>query len=401
MSALTDLRGRIAAKSAEVTTIISKPTDQWSDEEAATVKAATEEITDLTKQAEELAARDEQAASIKASMPRSTGRMVRGEETTTSGDGATTVKSLNQLMDEADFGGTGARTYKFEIPRATTKALLTLADINNEPTRLPGITTSAQDETTVADLLLQRTTDANSLTYMEETTFTNAAAAVAEGAAKPESALDFTKRTVPIEKIATWLPVTDELLEDVAGLREYVSGRLMFMVRRREEGQILSGDGVSPNLRGLLNATGIQTQAKGTDTVLTALYKGITLVRVTGLAEPTAIVMHPNDFSELVTTRDDSGAAAGTGAYFWGGPINGPQERVWGLPVRVTPLMTENTALIVSRPHAEVVRRTGITVTASSEHSTYFVENKVAILAEERLGLAIYRGSAFATVTGI
>jgi HK97 family phage major capsid protein len=53
------------------------------------------------------------------------------------------------------------------------------------------------------------------------------------------------------------------------------------------------------------------------------------------------------------------------------------------------------------RPYAEVFRRSGIQITVSTEHSTYFIENKVAILAESRLTLAVYRPTAFCTVTGI
>lgn len=50
---------------------------------------------------------------------------------------------------------------------------------------------------------------------------------------------------------------------------------------------------------------------------------------------------------------------------------------------------------------AEFVVREGLTVTASTEHSTFFIENKVALLAEERVGLQVDRASAFCLVTGI
>lgn len=60
----------------------------------------------------------------------------------------------------------------------------------------------------VADMIPQDNIDQPSVVYMEETTFTNAADTVAEGAAKPESALAYTQRTVPVEVIATWIPIT-------------------------------------------------------------------------------------------------------------------------------------------------------------------------------------------------
>ena len=41
-------------------------------------------------------------------------------------------------------------------------------------------------------------------------------------------------------------------------------------------------------------------------------------------------------------------------------------------------------------------RKGGLRVEASNSHSTFFQENKVAIRAEERLALAVYRPAAFA-----
>jgi HK97 family phage major capsid protein len=310
------------------------------------------------------------------------------------------VKSFREKLLEskeyANLRGKKRGTAIFDFNDAEVKTLLALTDINNPATRLPGIVGFALEERTVADLMLQGTTDNNQISYMEETTHTNAAATVAEGGTKPESALDFTERTESVRKIATWIPVTDELIEDVAGIESFVRGRMMFMVEREVEQQLLTGTGVAPQLTGILNRSGIQTQAKGADPTPDAVYKAMTKVRNTGFAEPTAAVFHPNDWQDIKLLR------TADGIYIWGNPSQEGPDRIWGLEVRVTSEETENTGLVGAfRPYAQIFRRSGVTVTMSTEHSTYFVENKVAILAETRLALAVYRPSAFCTVTGI
>jgi HK97 family phage major capsid protein len=170
-------------------------------------------------------------------------------------------------------------------------------------------------------------------------------------------------------------------------------------VMRIEEANLLTGNGTAPNLRGLLNRTGIQTQAKGTDPTPDAIYRAMQKVRGAagaGFAEPTAVVLHPNDWTDIKLLR------TADGIYIWGNPSDEGPDRIWGLPVRQTTAMTENTGLVGAfRPHAEVIRREGVQITLSTEHSTFFIENKVAILAESRLALAVYRPSAFCSVTGI
>ena len=298
------------------------------------------------------------------------------------------VKSLGK-----DFKGT---VELVNLP--SMKTLLTLSDMTPQSDRRP-LLPFAVDETTVGDLMLQGTTDSNVISYYEETTFTNAAASVAEGDAKPESALDFTERTETVRKIATWIPATSEFLEDNAGMRSYIEQRLRFMVQREEEDQLLNGNGTAPNISGILDRA-IQTiGSAGSDPTsdVDALYRGITEVRVDGLAEPTAFVIHPLSWANIRLVKDDNNAYQGPGPF-----SADVGERVWGLPVRVTPMIAEGTALVGAfRPHAQIFRKGGIRVVASTEHSTYFTENKVAILAEERLALAVYRPLAFCTITGL
>ena len=312
---------------------------------------------------------------------------------------ATKAFDLEQAWDESEGVKTLARKgdkFSGEIELVNIpsfKTLLTLSTLTPQAQRTP-LVSMAQDETTVGDLMLQGTTDSNVLSYYEETTFTNAAATVAEGDPKPESALAFTERTDTVRKIATWIPATSEFLEDNAGIRSYIEQRLRFMVEREEEDQLLNGDGTAPNISGILDRS-IQSVTSSND--LDAIYNAITEVRVDGQAEPTAVVIHPLSWQGLRLKKHSTDEYYGPGPF---APDN--VERIWGLRVRVTPLIAEGTALVGAfRPFAQVFRKGGIRVVASTEHSTYFTENKVAILAEERLALAVYRASAFCKVTGL
>lgn len=309
---------------------------------------------------------------------------------------------LKQLLGESKgyraFRDGTLRSVTLDVPAPDFKTLITLTTVNVQADRR-GLVDMALEERTVADLMLQGGTDNNTVEYYEETTVTNNAATVAEGGTKPESALAWTLRTESVRKVATWIPATKESLDDVSWLESQIRGRLAFMVMRQEEAQILTGDGNAPNLRGILNRTGIQTQAKGADPTPDAIYKAMQKIRGaggSGFAEPSAVVLHPNDWTDIKLLR------TADGIYIWGNPSDKGADTIWGLPVRQTTAITENTGLVGAfRPYSEVLRREGIQITLSTEHSTYFVENKVAILAESRLALAVYRPSAFATVTGI
>jgi HK97 family phage major capsid protein len=287
------------------------------------------------------------------------------------------------------------------------KTLLTETDGSGgdlvQPDVRPGVLPVLFRRLVVADLMPSGTTGSNTVRYLKETTATNAASTVAEGGTKPESALIFDVVDEPVRKIATWLPVTDEMLEDGPQIRSYIDNRLRLFVQLEEEHQLLAGNGVAPDLQGLMNRTGVQTQAKGGDTTPDAIYKAITLIRNVFL-EPDGIIVHPNDWQDIRLLKDQQLQ------YYGGGPFTGAYgnngipttDSIWGLRAVITPAATEGTALVGAfGTAAQVFRRGGLTVEASNSHSTYFVENKTAIRAEERLALAVYRPAAFCKVTGI
>lgn len=374
-----------------------------SADQVADIRQRNDELKALGADLEELKAAEEIRRSIPDPDAGKGARAQAGDPGAPASKGAPRVRQIEEILNESKgyqaFRAGAVKTVEFHLTEAEAKTLLTLADVTPRAERRPDIVPSAQAYRQVSDLFAQGTINSNVYEYYEETTFTNNAAETAEGAAKPESALGFTLRQDTMRKIPTWLPVTSEVLEDNDALLSYIRERLTYMVVRRREGQLLNGDGTAPNLSGITDRTGLQTQAKGTDPVFDAILRGMTKVRVTGDAEPTGIVMHPNDWQDLVLTR------TADGIYILGNPSDPTVgQRLWGADVRQTPVQTENTAIVGAfRPMAQIFRKpnSGITITISTEHDTYFVENKVAILAEERLLLAVYRPAAFCTVTGI
>ena len=263
-----------------------------------------------------------------------------------------------------------------------------------------GILQTQTKRLVVADLFSPGTTDSNVVTYMKETTFTNAANSVAEGAAKPESALVFDQVSDPVRKIAHWLPVSEEMLEDVAQIRAYIDARLRLGVEIEEEDQLLNGTTTPPDIVGILNRSGLAASiAKGVapDTNAEALFRQTMAIFQSSLFMPDGYVLNPANWTPIQLMKDS------TGAYIGGGPFAAPPTpTLWGLPVAVTPSIVAGTGLVGAfKMGGQVFRKGGIRVEASNSHQDFFIKNLVAIRAEERLALAVYRPGAFGTVTAL
>ena len=270
-----------------------------------------------------------------------------------------------------------------------------------QPTLRPGIVSTLFRRLTVADLLAPGTTDSNAIMYMEETIATNAAAAVAEGALKPESALGFEAKTEAVKKVATWLPVSDEMLQDAAQIRSYIDARLRQFVELAEEVEILEGDGTGAHMLGLRAATRVGLAAdvaKGVaESNADAIFRQIMAIFTSSFLMPDGVVLNPADWSAIVISKTEAGD------YLGGGPFSPlPTPALWGLPVAVTPAEDQGVGLVGAfQLGAQLWRRGGIVVQASNSHADYFIRNLVAIRAERRQALTVYRPGAFGEVTGL
>lgn len=383
------------------------------------VKAMNEELDALAKHAETLEAAekvagdhaDREKARNRLPMPdggskgnfneqikqlRSLGQLVTGE------------KSYQSCRDNGNFGAGVTLSFDDVYPSdllaksaqfdtiGTKTLMATTTGYAPESIRLPGFVEAATRPIQFLDIIPVSSTSYEAVKFMEETTRVHAAAEKGEGAAFAESQFAFTERTSPVEKITDSLPVTDEQLEDAPFVEGYINGRLTFGVRQRLDGQCQAGDGAAPNLRGLKNVAGIQSQAKGADPAMDAFFKAMTKIRVTGRAIPTHHVIHPTDWQAIRLTR------TADGIYIFGSPTDAGPDRLWGLPSVQSDVEAAGRGYTGSFQPAwcSLFERRGVDVQVGYVGSQ-FGEGKRTVRADMRAAMAWFRPAAFCEVTDL
>lgn len=250
------------------------------------------------------------------------------------------------------------------------------------------------------DLLSVQGTTLDTIRYVRELNALaneGGASAVSEASAKPEVTMTFESATAPVEKIAAWIQVTEEALEDAPTLRGYIDTRLAYMILVREEDQILNGTGTSPQIRGILQTTGVQTQAAVADdlagTIGTAIGK---VENVDGNAD--GIAINPVTFWLGVVERHSSQMDGSV----LGGPLpfGAVPPGLFGLPVVRTRALATNKAVVGAwQLGATLFQRTATRIRTTDSHASLFISNTWVLLAEERIALAVHRPDFFVDTT--
>ena len=272
------------------------------------------------------------------------------------------------------------------------------------PQRL-GIVERAKRTSRVRDLFDIQQTSTNMIEFFRVTGFTNNAATVSERSgspenftAKPHSTLSVAGVQAPVRTIAHYEVAHRNVLDDEPTLRGVIDNELLYGLRLTEDDQILNGDGNGTNLTGIRNTSGVQTYAQSDgpsqyDTPIDAVRRAITK-SLLAYYEPTGVIIHPTDYEAIELTKD------GIQNYLMVMSVAiGAEARMWRLPVVETPAISQGYALVGSFGiGATLYDRMQGTIRVSEQHSDFFVRNAIAILAEERLALAVKRPESFVEV---
>jgi HK97 family phage major capsid protein len=258
-------------------------------------------------------------------------------------------------------------------------------------TRMDGIFAPPQEDLRIRDLLNVQNTTSNAIEYIVETGFTNASAIAPEKSLKAQSDLTFDIESATVKTLAHWVPATRQIINDAPMLRNYVDGRLTYGLKLTEEAQILYGDGLGDNMQGIMTNPNVQTLGgiAGADTRIDHIRRAFTRTLLAGYPA-TGIVLNPLDWEEIELSK------GADGHYIWVSVTTGGEPRLWRVPVVESTAMAEGEFLAGAFGLAgQLWDREQANVRISEHHADYFARNMLAILAEERIALTVYRPEAF------
>lgn len=278
-----------------------------------------------------------------------------------------------------------------------------------QPQRLPGMFSPDQRELRMRDIFPNLRTSTNSVEFVKEGTRTNNAAEVAEATSlvtglKPESGFTLLEDSSPVRTLATMMYITRAALADADQMQGYIDQLLRRFVEEREDRQLLLGDGVAPNLRGINATPGIQNLngAYFTTTMpskLDRLRRSKTAVRITGRGRVSAFLLNPQNLEEFETLKTNATAGNNEYAGLGGGPFGGPAGRtIWGVPYVENEDVPANVAYAVDGRAAAVFDRMDAQIYVTDSNRDLFERNILTILCESRLAFPVFRPETIAKI---
>lgn len=250
---------------------------------------------------------------------------------------------------------------------------------------------------TLLDIIPTIPVSSGSFQYPKQTTQASATAHRAEGATLAENTIVYDYDTVVVRSIGSFIPVTEEVLEDEAMTRGLIDEDLRNDLWDKIHHNLLRGDNVAPNINGLINqavatasadsglsGTGTQTAV----TMLEAVHKMATKVEDDGFVPPDYAVMRSGDWETLRLAKD------GNENYLLGAAIDSDRKIVWGIPVITTADMLDSSIMVGAfRFSARIFDRAQPSIQIGYVGNN-FTDLEVTIRAHARLAVAVRRPKA-------
>lgn len=359
----------------------------------------TELNTNLTKAKEELQ-NEISTAKGTAQKALETVEEIKAKQATQGmGGGKGGVKSFFDQMEEKmnapenkDKLGKGNK-FSFDIETKTVGNFASATNLTGSyfvaPDLQPGIVMQPYNQTHMRNILSTGNTNSNIIRYVRDNGGEGGPAMTAEGATKPQMDRDLQVYDAPVRKLATYMRVPEEMIEDIPFLTSFLTNVGTEELLAVEDTQILYGDGTGQNLAGLGLAGNFTAFAAGTSVigasanqfdVLRAADKQMRTLKRT----PNIALVNPTDYFDMISKKDT------TNNYILSGGGNGLIPTVNGFPIVQMNQITAGDFFVMDTRAAQIFFRSNITVRFYEQDQDNAIKNLVTIVIEERLALPIY-----------
>jgi len=216
--------------------------------------------------------------------------------------------------------------FAFEMkgnPRMLLKALTidegtelsdsSLANAVVVPMRTPGVEKLPDRAVKFIDVVGRGDTNSNRVTWVERSARTDGTAAVTNDYSQyGQSDFTWIQKAAEVEKIGTFIKVTNEALEDWDECLTQIRTELFPMVERALESELYSGNGTAPHLDGIITsaqayaATGLNSKVaypNTFDAIRAAAYQCAYYEYV-----PNFAFLNPADFAEMEMSKNSNGS---------------------------------------------------------------------------------------------
>lgn len=247
-------------------------------------------------------------------------------------------------------------------------------------------------EISVRDVFSQLSVSGNTVSYVQMGATEGEPTAVNENGEKPQIHVPTEDITEKLGKVAAWFYESDELLADNAMLRSAIDNRAINEVRNAAESTIITK---------LLATEGVGriSEVPGLDNIFTASMQ----VRQQHNHAADAVIINPTDYATMRLAKDGNtqyyGGGAFYGPYGQGGVVQ--QPGIWGLNTIVTTAIPAGTVIVGAfRLGGAVVTKQGEGIGLEVHRGDHddAIHNRVTVVVEERLALAVYYPADFVVI---
>ena len=287
-----------------------------------------------------------------------------------------------------------ANAFEFEVKVPGTMTLASNVSGGNIPVedRIEGLNVVPSRRVRLLDVMSQRATTSNVVSWVYQANKDGAAGQTAEGATKNQIDFDLVVANETVKKTTAFIKVSTEMLDDIDWIQSEIEQELMRELLKKVEETAYSGDGTGQNHNGIRTvatpfAPGVFAGTVDNANIVDVLTIAMNQVEIAQENEGIVnyIFMHPSDVTSLLVTKLSS-----TDKRYVGRLVQvGSTMILDGVPIIKTTLVTQGEYLVGAFDLAMLVTRSAMRFDIGLDGDD-FTKNLRTILGEWR-GLTLVK----------